>query len=97
MRVSCGDTILAGLAFPSANPPAVSNGIVYIAAGPSSHRPTCFAFDAVLGSLIFKSQMSSQWENYLAPTIGPDGVYTNAGTYGGMYGFGPAGSSYSSP
>ena len=80
----------SGLAFPSANPPAVSNGIVYIAAGQQSST-YMFAFDAVSGSLIFKSQMSSQWENYLAPTIGPDGVYTNAGTYGGMYGFGFAG------
>jgi hypothetical protein len=31
--------------------------------------------------------MSSQWEHYFAPTIGLDGVYTNAGTYGGLYGF----------
>jgi hypothetical protein len=80
----------SGLPFPSANPPAVSNGIVYIAAGQQSST-YMFAFDAISGSLIFKSQMSSQWENYLAPTIGPDGVYTNAGTYGGMYGFAPAG------
>jgi hypothetical protein len=80
----------SGLAFPSANPPAVSNGIVYIAAGQQSST-YMFAFDAISGSLIFKSQMSSQWENYLAPTIGPDGVYTNAGIYGGMYGFAPAG------
>jgi hypothetical protein len=80
----------SGLAFPSANPPAVSNGIVYIAAGQQTST-YMFAFDAISGSLIFKSLMSSQWENYLAPTIGPDGVYTNAGTYGGMYGFAPAG------
>jgi hypothetical protein len=80
----------SGLEFPSVNPPAVSNGIVYIAAGQQSST-YLFAFDAISGSLIFKSQMSSQWENYLAPTIGPQGVYTNAGTYGGIYGFAPAG------
>jgi hypothetical protein len=80
----------SGLADPSANPPAVSNGIVYIAAGQQSST-YMFAFDATSGSLIFKSQMSSQWENYLAPTIGPDGIYTDAGSYGGMYGFGPTG------
>jgi Putative Ig domain/PQQ-like domain len=80
----------SGLAFPSANPPAVSNGIVYIAAGQQSST-YMFAFDAISGSLIFRSQMSSQWENYLAPTVGSDGVYTNAGTYGGMYGFAPSG------
>lgn len=80
----------SGLADPSANPPAVSNGIIYIAAGQQSST-YMFAFDATSGSLVFKSQMSSQWENYLAPTIGPDGIYTDAGSYGGMYGFGPTG------
>jgi hypothetical protein len=76
----------SGLQFPSANPPAVSNGVVYVAAGQQSST-YMFAFDAATGALTFKSPMSSQWENYLAPTIGPDGVYTNAGTYGGIYGF----------
>jgi hypothetical protein len=80
----------SGLAFPSANPPAVSNGVVYVAAGQQSST-YLFAFDAISGSLIFKSPLSSQFENYLAPTIGPDGVYTNAGTYGGLYGLGPTG------
>ncbi len=80
----------SGLSFPSANPPAVANGLVYIAAGQQSST-YMFAFDAISGSLIFKSPMSSQWESYLAPTIGPEGVYTNAGTYGGIYGFAPTG------
>jgi outer membrane protein assembly factor BamB len=68
----------------------VSNGVVYIAAGQQSST-YMFAFDAAAGTLIFKSQMSSQWENYLAPTIGSAGVYTNAGTFGGIYGFTPTG------
>jgi hypothetical protein len=76
----------SGLQFPSANPPAVSNGVVYIAAGQQSST-YMFGLDAATGTLTFKSSMSSQWENYLAPTIGPNGVYTNAGTYGGIYGF----------
>lgn len=80
----------SGLQFPSVNPPAVSNNVVYIAAGQQS-TTYMFAFDAATGALDFKSPMSSQWENYLAPTIGPDGVYTNAGTYGGIYGFNTAG------
>lgn len=80
----------SGLQFPSANPPAVSGNVVYIAAGQQSST-YMFAFDAATGALDFKSPMSSQWENYLAPTIGPDGVYTNAGTYGGMYGFNTTG------
>jgi len=76
----------SGLQYPSVNPPAVDNGVVYIAAGQQSST-FMFAFQAADGSLVFKSPMSSQWENYLAPTIGTDGIYTNAGTYGGLYAF----------
>jgi hypothetical protein len=76
----------ASLRFPSVNPPAVADGTVYIAAG-QQDSTTLFAFDAADGSLVFRSAMTSQWEHYLAPTIGPQGVYTNAGTYGGLYGF----------
>lgn len=36
--------------------------------------------------------MTSQWEGYLAPTVGPNGMlYANAGTYGGLYAFNPTG------
>jgi hypothetical protein len=77
---------VAGLQFPSVNPPAEANGTVYMAAG--QQGTTYFwAFSEIDGSLVFKSQMLSQWENYFAPTIGPTGVYTNAGEYGGLYGF----------
>jgi hypothetical protein len=76
----------SSLPFPSANPPAVGNGMVFVAAGQQSST-YLYAFDETDGSIVFQSQMSSQWENYLAPTIGPQGVYTNAGTYGGVYGF----------
>ena len=76
----------SGLPFPSVNPAAVAGGIVYVAAGQQSST-YLFAFNAASGALVFKSAMSSQWENYLAPTIGASGIYTNAGTYGGLYGF----------
>ena len=79
-----------GLQFPSANPPAVGNGTVYIAAGQQSST-FMYAFNEDDGGLEFKSPMASQWENYLAPTIGSRGVYTNAGTYGGLYAFDFAG------
>jgi len=81
----------AGLPFPSVNPPAVSNGTVYVAAGQQSST-YMFGLDANNGSVKFRSAMSSQWENYLAPTVGPSGVYTNAGTYGGLYAFDSLGS-----
>ena len=80
----------AGLQFPSVNPPAVSNGTVYVAAGQQSST-TMFGLDALTGAVKFRSAMSSQWENYLAPTVGAAGVYTNAGTYGGVFGFDTAG------
>jgi len=76
----------SGLPFPSSNPPAVSDGTVYVAAGQQSST-FFFALKASDGSVVFRSPMSSQWENYLAPTVGPGGVYTDAGTYGGLYAF----------
>lgn len=75
------------LAWPSANPPAVAEGTVYMAAGQTSSSTYFWAFDAATGAQRFKTPMTSQWERYLAPTIGSHAVYTNAGTYGGVYGF----------
>ena len=74
------------LPFPSVNPPALSKGVVYVAAG-QQDSTFLFAFDAATGAAVFQSPMSSQWENYLAPTVGAYGIYTNAGTYGGLYAF----------
>lgn len=80
----------SGLPFPSVNPPGTGNGAVYVAAGQQSST-YMFGFDATTGNLLFKSAMSSQWEHYLAPTVGASGIYTNAGTYGGLYAFDPTG------
>jgi PQQ-like domain/Putative Ig domain len=80
----------AGMGYPSINPPSVANGVVYVAAGQQT-TTFMYGFNAVDGSMVFKSPMSSQWEHYLAPTIGANGIYTNAGEYGGLYGFNPAG------
>ena len=60
--------------------------MVFIAAGQQSST-FMYALNEATGALVFRSPMSSQWEHYLAPTIGPYGVYTNAGTYGGLYAF----------
>ena len=76
----------SSLQFPSVNPPAVGNGMVFIAAGQQSSA-SLRAFDEVDGTPKFTAAMSAQWEHYLAPTVGANGVYTNAGTYGGLYGF----------
>jgi hypothetical protein len=76
----------SSLSFPSVNPPAVGYGLVFVAAG-QQDSTYFFALNANDGSVAFKSTMSSQWEHYLAPTIGEHGVYTNAGSYGGLYAF----------
>jgi hypothetical protein len=81
---------VSGLTYPSVNPPAVDNGIVYMAAG-QQDSTYLFGFDAASGAVRFKARMSSQWENYLAPVAIGDAVYTNAGTYGGLYAFTPTG------
>jgi hypothetical protein len=81
----------SSLTYPSVNPPAVSNGVVYISAGQQSST-YMFAFNAADGTPVFKTPMSSQWENYLAPTISAQGIYTNAGAYGGLYAFDTSGS-----
>ena len=80
----------SSLPFPSVNPASIAKGVVYVAAGQQSST-YLFAFNAKTGALRFKSAMSSQWENYLSPTIGAQGIYTNAGTYGGLYAFAPSG------
>ena len=61
----------------SVTPPAIADGIVYIVAGQMSSS-FLFAFNANNGSLIFKVPMVFQWQDYLAPTIGTQGIYTNA-------------------
>ena len=76
----------ADLAVATTNPPAFSNGKVFIAAG-SQQSTAMFAFDAATGALDFTTQMSSQWEHYFAPTIFNGAVYTDGGEYGGMYAF----------
>jgi len=76
----------SSLQFPSVNPPSISKGVVYVAAGQQGST-YLFAFRTNNGAPVFKSAMSSQWENYLAPTIGAQGIYTDAGAYGGLYGF----------
>ena len=70
----------------SVNPPAVSNGTVYVTAG-SQQSTAMYAYDAATGTQLFRSTMSSQWETYLAPTIFGTTVYSDGGSYGGMYAF----------
>lgn len=74
------------LKYPSTNPPAFSNGKVFMSAG-SQESTAMYGFDAATGTQLFKSTMASQWESYLAPTVFNGDVYTNGGQYGGLYSF----------
>jgi hypothetical protein len=77
------------MAYPSVNPPAVANGIVYMAAGQQS--TTLFGFDAAIGAVRFRVPVGSQWSSYYFPAVAvDDAAYTN-GTYGGPYGVSLAG------
>jgi hypothetical protein len=69
----------SALTYTSVNPPALAGGVVYVVAGRQSST-YLFAFDAVSGAPVFQSPMTSQWEHYLAPTVGPHGIYTNGGS-----------------
>jgi outer membrane protein assembly factor BamB len=74
------------LKYPSANPPAYANGRVFTAAG-AQEVTAMFGFDAASGDQLFKVPMNSQWESYLAPTVFNGNVYTDGGSYGGLYSF----------
>ncbi|MFA9217794.1 MAG: PQQ-binding-like beta-propeller repeat protein [Sphingomonadaceae bacterium] len=81
---------VSSLRWPSVNPPAVAGGMVYMAAG-QQESTYLFGLEAATGTLKFKTPMSSQWENYLAPVALEGAVYTNAGSYGGLYAFNTSG------
>lgn len=65
------------------NSPAAANGKVYVTS--TGHGDSyLWIFDQKTGTLLAKQAMSSQWENYLAPTIFNGAVYSEYGYYGGM-------------
>lgn len=68
------------------NHPATAGGRVFVAS--SGHADTfMWAFDLAAGMQLFRTPFASQWEHYLAPVFRNGFVYTNGGTYGGMYAF----------
>jgi hypothetical protein len=79
---------VAGLPYPSVNPPAVANGVVYMSAG--QNTTYMFGFDAATGAVRFRTPTGPQWDTSLAPVALDDAVYTIA-NYGGVYAFKPTG------
>ena len=67
--------------------PSFFSNTVYLANGkPVTGTAYLWAFDAAQGSTTWAAALSAQWEDYWAPIRVGSVVYTNAGTYGGLYG-----------
>lgn len=74
-RVSFGN-------MPSLNPPAINSDTLFVST--SGHEDTkVWAIERAEGKLKFQANYSSQWGNYLAPTVYDDVVYQTGGYYGG--------------
>jgi hypothetical protein len=70
----------------SVNPPSYDNGKIYLTTG--GHEDTfLWAFDAVSGTVDFRTSYRNQWYRYYAPTIYENNVYINGGYHGGAYAF----------
>jgi hypothetical protein len=73
----------------SVGTPSVFDGHVYVANGKGTSSPPAYvwSFEAATGTVEWAAQMSAQWETYWAPIRVGNVVYSNGGTYGGLYGF----------
>jgi len=73
--------------YPALNPPAVSNGRIYVAT--TGHEQTfLWSFAAADGTPRSQSSFGGQWPNVLAPTVANGIAYTNGGYFGGgVYAF----------
>ena len=82
---------VSGMTNPSVNPPAIANGVVYMAAGQGTS--TLFAFDATSGAVRFRTALgySSSYDAILAPVAVGNTVYVNAGSYTGLFAFSSVG------
>lgn len=73
--------------------PSVFGGAAYLANGQGVSNPSSaylWSFDAAKGTANWGAALSAQWEHYWAPIVAGNVVYTNAGTYGGLYGISTA-------
>lgn len=67
--------------------PSVFDGRVYVAHCNNISDTRLWNFDAATGVVNASSPMAAQWDQYWAPVILNDIVYTNGGNFGGLYGF----------
>ena len=66
--------------------PTVSGGVAYV---PQNNEPGThvWAFDAKTGNGLFSAPMAAQWETYWSPLVVNGQLYSDGGSYGGLYGF----------
>lgn len=69
----------------SVNQPTYSNGVVWLQTGNHSGDTWLRAYTATDGNFRYRSALSAQWENYLAPIVVGTTILSQAGTYGGLY------------
>ncbi|MPQ59700.1 PQQ-binding-like beta-propeller repeat protein [Duganella sp. FT27W] len=72
------------------NPPAVANGVVY-AVGSQSDANYMFAFDAATGTVQFRARVGSIYDRLSSPVVQDGVIYTNGGSYVGLYGYSTTG------
>lgn len=77
-------TLEVNYSFYAVNPPAYTNGTVYIETG-GNEDAYLWAFSATNGQLLFKTKIDDQWSTFYAPTIVDGKVYMAGGYYGGIY------------
>jgi hypothetical protein len=93
-----------GTGYNSINPPTVYKGNVYVqqgqglsSGGSASVSPALWSFNGSTGQVNWSVPFGAQWESYFAPTVYQSiGIWVDAGTYGGLYGFGFNGAQESS-
>ncbi|HET9444842.1 MAG TPA: PQQ-binding-like beta-propeller repeat protein, partial [Steroidobacteraceae bacterium] len=72
--------------FQDLNPPAATNGRVYIQTTELS-RGVLWGLDAASGDQLFASHIANQFSRFMAPTVKDEVVYTQGGSSGGIYGY----------
>ena len=87
LREKTGETVwkqqFALNLFPHLNPPATSDGKVFVTT--TGHSSTfLWAFDAKDGRPLLQTSFQTQWAQLLAPTIFKGTAYVNSGYFGGV-------------
>jgi outer membrane protein assembly factor BamB len=67
--------------------PALAGDKLFVGSVNNSPGTFFWCFDAATGNSIWSAPMGAQWENYWAPIVVGNAVFTDGGEYGGLYAF----------